>query len=207
MCPRRGLPAEKGQVFLMIYLIAGCPFSGKTTLARELAHHTKIPCISTDDLSILFSYYTDFSIFDRGDYYKYYETSSSEKIRQDHLRYQTEMGKMLIHFLKTKIDQDEDIIIEGFAFSPNITSMLPQEQTRFICLVMSETLLRQRYHTSIHLSRKRADRIDFDKKYLEKLFWINNSNHVECKKLQLPEIMVQDDRSLLLPALELLQLL
>ena len=157
MCARRGLRAEKGQVLLMIYLIAGCPLSGKTTLARELSHHTKIPCISTDDLSILFSYYTGYSLFGSGNYYQYYESSPSEKIQQDHLSYQTEIGKMLVHFLNSKIAQEEDLIMEGFALSPHVINELPRDQTQLICLVMEEPLLRQRYCAVNNFSRKKED--------------------------------------------------
>ena len=190
----------------MIYIIAGCPLSGKTTLARELSNLTKIPYISTDDLSILFTYYTKYSLFEGSNYYKYYETSSLETIRRDHLFYQQKMGEMLIHFLKTKLLQEESLIIEGFVFSSAVLDHLPSEQTRAICLIMDEQLLRTRYNNTTCFSRKKEDRILFDQKYIDKLLWLNNSNKTMCQSQNIPIIIVNNNASMLSAACKLLNI-
>lgn len=175
-------------------------------MARELACYAKVPCISTDDLSILFSYYTRFSLFDGGDYYRYYESSDVKTIRADHLRYQHEIGKMLIHFVKTKMRQEEDLILEGFALFPEMMEEFPAEQVRFLCLVMEEDLLRRRYDDAPNFSRRREERTEFDKRYLEKLLWINAQNREECDRLMLPCLAADEDTSLLPAACALLGL-
>jgi 2-phosphoglycerate kinase len=127
-----------------IILIGGAPCTGKTSLARKLAHTYRCPWISTDvirswmktlvspqEYPALFN----FSNTTAEDYYK--EHSAQDSIR-DELHREKPVFTGVKHFIETN-DEWDVCIIEGISLRPEFIQELVSTEYRVIPLFLVDT--------------------------------------------------------------------
>lgn len=162
----------------MVILINGASCTGKTNLAQSLMEKYKIPYLSIDHIKmgLIRSKNTHLTPYD------------DEKL-------QPYLWNIIKEMIKTVIENDQNIIIEG-AYIPfdykKYFSLKYLDKIKYICLAMSENYINNNYNFIID----KADIIEnrgasFS---IDKVFLINeNKKYIEnCTKYNLPVTLIDD---------------
>lgn len=120
----------------MIYLIGGPPRSGKTTLAKKLAHRLRIGWVSADILESVVREYTPAKEYRRlfpknilreqtqGSNDLMYTKFSAKQIVQAYIKQGKTTWKAIRVFIEQCVHESHDFIIEGHQLHPKLVSEL-----------------------------------------------------------------------------------
>lgn len=163
----------------MVVLIAGSSHTGKTLLAQRLLEKYKYPYLSIDHLKmgLIKSDNTDLTI-------------------EDDDRLTEYLWKIVKEILKTAIENNQNLIIEGcyipFYWKDDFEKSY-LKQIKYICLIMTEKYIDTNYNNI-----KLYENVIEDRKYpgdidIEELKQENKNNLELCKKYGNDYILIHDE--------------
>ncbi|MCI8271196.1 MAG: ATP-binding protein [Erysipelotrichaceae bacterium] len=163
----------------MVVLIAGSSHTGKTLLAQRLLEKYKYPYLSIDHLKmgLIRSDNTDLTI-------------------EDDDRLTEYLWKIVKEILKTAIENNQNLIIEGcyipFYWKDDFEKSY-LKQIKYICLIMTEKYIDTNYNNI-----KLYENVIEDRKYpgdidIEELKQENKNNLELCKKYGNDYILIHDE--------------
>ncbi len=162
----------------MVILISGASHTGKTLLAKKLVKRHSYACISQDllKMGLIRSGNTDITAYD------------TERLRPY-------LWNITAEIVKTAIENDQDLIVEGCYIPANYRDKFEKkylEQIKFICLAMSENFLRKHFDEVCAHSDDAERRTD-DAPDLEKLVQCNNYFISRCKECGANYLLIDDE--------------
>ena len=168
----------------MITLIAGTSHTGKTYLAQRLLEKHGWPYLSLDHLKmgLIRSGYTDLTVED-----------------DDALT--ALMWPIVREMIKTAIENEQNLVIEGCYLPYDWRKDFDEEylpHIRFVCLVMTERYLRERFDDVRHYASVVENRIS-DGLCLEELLRDNAANLARCREYGCKVILIDGEYKVELP--------
>ena len=160
-----------------VILIGGCPFSGKTTLARELAAKDKYSCISTDDLGAAVKAAVpdeDFHPMSGVPYPEYYVKYSINELIEHAATLHRRMVPSIKAVINAHANQSSPAVIEGWALYPDWISTLPYSNTDSLWLIASQEVLLNRIRADKQFYEKCSNPELMVRQYLARCVWQNN---------------------------------
>lgn len=163
---------------MMIILIAGATHTGKTKLAQTLLENYKYPYLSIDHLKmgLIRSKNTSLTPYDDDNLTEY-------------------LWNIVKEIIKTAIENQQNLIIEG-AYIPfdwqGSFSKEYLEQIKYVCLIMTKKYIKGHFEdirTSANSIEKRLNDEDLSPTIL---IAENEKNLEQCKKYELPYILIDE---------------
>ena len=160
-----------------VILIGGCPFSRKTTLARELAAKDKYSCISTDDLGAAVKAAVpdkDFHPMSGVPYPEYYLKYSISELIEHAMLLHHRMIPSIKAVINAHANQSSPAVIEGWSLYPDWISVLPYSNVDSLWLVASQDVLLRRIQADKQFYEKCENPELMICQYLARCVWQNN---------------------------------
>lgn len=162
----------------MIYLITGASHTGKTYLAQKLLEKTKISAFSQDHLKmgLIRTGLINVTVYD------------DDKITESIWPITREM-------IKTAIENHQNLIVEGCYIPYDWKQSFEPEylqEIRYVCLVMSETYIRERFADIRKYASVIEDRGEDEDCTLETVLRDNAEVLRECKKYGVNYVLIED---------------
>lgn len=163
----------------MIILISGTTHTGKTNLAQRLLVKYQYPYLSMDHLKmgLIRSGQTKL-------------TPSDDRLLVPYL------WSITKEMIKTAIENKQNLIVEGcyipFDWQKDFTREYLAD-IRYICLIMSETYIRDHFDDIRDFANVIEKRLDDTGLTIEELIRDNVYNLAMCKQYQLPYFLIKDD--------------
>ena len=162
----------------MVILISGASHTGKTVLAQNLLEKLHYPYLSMDHLKmgLIRSGKTNLTVYDDDALTEY-------------------LWPIVAEMVKTAIENGQNLIVEG-CYIPfdwaNSFDLAYLEQIRYVCLVMSETYIRNHFEDICFHANAVEKRLDDSDLTKETLIHQNLINLRVCKELGLPHILIEE---------------
>ncbi len=163
----------------MIILIAGASHTGKTLLAQKLLEKYHYPYLSLDHLKmgLIRSKCTDLGVSDTPELTAY-------------------LWPIVREMIKTAIENGQNLIIEGCyipfdwqnSFSPDYLGKI-----RYLCLVMSEKYISERFADICRFGNVIEQRLDDSGLSKSQLIEENRFNLEQCRKYGCPYVLIEAD--------------
>ena len=169
----------------MITLIAGTSHTGKTNLAQRLLEKHGWPYLSLDHLKmgLIRSGYTHLTVED-----------------DDELT--ALMWPIVREMIKTAIENEQHLVIEGCYLPFDWRKDFGEEylpHIRFMCLVMTERYLRERFDDVRHYASVVENRGEDEGLDLEELIRDNAANLANCRAHGCEVVLIDDEYKVELP--------
>ena len=169
----------------MITLIAGTSHTGKTYLAQRLLEKHGWPYLSLDHLKmgLIRSGYTDLTVED-----------------DDALT--ALMWPIVREMIKTAIENEQNLVIEGCYLPYDWRKDFDEEylpHIRFVCLVMTERYLRERFDDVRHYASVVENREEEPELDLTELIRDNTANLAQCREHGCEVILIYGEYTVELP--------
>ena len=169
----------------MITLIAGTSHTGKTALAQRLLEKHGWPYLSLDHLKmgLIRSGYTDLTVED-----------------DDALT--ALMWPIVREMIKTAIENEQNLVIEGCYLPYDWRKDFGEEylqHIRFVCLVMTERYLRERFDDVRHYASVVENREEEPELDLTELIRDNTANLAQCREYGCEVILIDGEYKVELP--------
>lgn len=162
----------------MVLLIGGASHTGKTLLAQRLLEKYKYPYLSIDHLKmgLIRSGCTILTPLDDGKLTDY-------------------LWPIVREMIKTAIENKQNLIVEGcyipFTYNKDFTEEY-LDSIKYVCLIFSESYIRNNYDTIIKYGSVIENRSDDDYE-IESMIADNRQNLNECNKNECSYILIDEE--------------
>ncbi len=162
----------------MVLLISGCTHTGKTFLAQQLLERINYPYLSIDHLKmgLIRTNITSIDVCDDGKLTAY-------------------LWPIVVEIVKTNIENNQNIIIEGCYIPANWKDFFDKEYLKNIkqlCLIMSEEYIKENYNDIMANEDIIEKRFVKEELAMEYLINENNKNLELCKKYNNDYILIDE---------------
>ena len=162
----------------MILLIAGASHTGKTLLAQRLLEQYHYPYLSIDHLKM-----------------GLIRSGQTTLTPEDDDKLTTYLWPILREMIKTVIENEQDLILEGcyipFDFAKDFD---PEylEEIRYVCLVMMEDYIRAHFEDIRRYAGVAEQRLDDSGLSMEALIWDNRASLAGCEAFGCRYVLIGD---------------
>ena len=163
----------------MVILIDGATHSGKTVLMQRLIERFNYPALSVDHLKM--------GLIRSG------QTSLTPS---DDDKLKGYLWPIIREMIKTAIENDQNLILEGLYFPPDWSRDFSEEylpHIRYICLVMSEEYIRTHYSDIVAHRHDVEHRGEGDEPSPEELIFDHAEKLRNCREYGSPYILIDRD--------------
>ncbi|RPI19863.1 MAG: hypothetical protein EHM58_00285 [Ignavibacteriae bacterium] len=194
-----------------VILIGGAPFTGKSTLARELAAKFNYACISTDDLGTAVKAISPDPAFNPMKdlpHWKYYQEHTVQELFDHTILYHQKLMPSVKAVIEGHSKTGYPAVIEGWALYPDWVDSLPYENIDSLWLTASKVILKTRVLADKLFYSDVPDPDIFINHYSERNVWLNKKIEADAKSLGMKIIEIDsntDRENLLLNACKQLQ--
>lgn len=162
----------------MVILITGATHTGKTLFAQKLLEKIKYPYLSIDHLKM-----------------GLIRSKNTELTVEDDDKLTDYLWKIVIEIIKTNIENNQNIIIEGGYIPFKWKDDFQQEylkEIKYVCLIMTENYIEKHFYDIKTYSNIIENRISCSEISKEELIIANTYNLDMCKKYNNDYVLIDD---------------
>ena len=161
-----------------VYLIGGCPLSGKTTVSMQLASYLQTMYCSTDDISEIFQIASKISFMHDLGYKEYYQSYSLDKLIGGTKVHHGMIQSSLNRLIEIHTQWSASMLMEGWALYPEHYHSIPYTKVKRIWLIAQPEIIRERL---LHRHLFDDNSNDVFEKYFQRTLWHNRYIFEQCQ--------------------------